>query len=530
VAAARSGLWVVGVGLLALGAGALLVGSSLGVASAGAVGGNKPINASGADKSMIQAHNSPSLVRNPRVPANLAVANRIDSPTFSCALHVSVDGAASWQESKIPFPAGEELPPRCFAPEPAFGADGTMYVSFVTLKGIGNVPNALWTSSSTAGGRTLSVPTRVSGPFAFQARLVADPAKAGHLYLTWLQSQGTAGFGYPNPGNPVVMSKSEDGGATWLPPVTVSGPSRQRAVAPTLALGPKGELHILYLDLVEDALDYHDGHEGRGGEPYPGAWNLVLATSSDRGATWRETVVDDKVVPTERFIVFVAPSPSLAVDPGSGRVYAAFHDGRLGDTDVLVWVSADRGATFAPPTRVNDTSPRDGRSQYLPKVAVAPDGRVDVVYYDRRADPEDRMNEVSLQSSSDGAKSFKPRLRISDRAFDSRIGFGSERNMPELGSRLALLSTTDRALALWTDTRGGSDVTSKQDLAQASVAFTKGSSLRQPLRAGGLPLLAAGVLSLLAAAVTSRRRRRQVSGDLSSKQVVAEPEDSLKIV
>ena len=493
---------VAGLGLLALGVGAMLVSSSLGAASAGTMGGNKPVNASGNDKGVIQAHNSPSLARNPTRPANLAVANRIDTPNFSCALHVSFDGAATWQESKIPFPEGEELPARCFAPEPAFGPDGTMFMSFVTLKGSGNVPNALWVTSSTDGGLTLSTPVRVSGPFAFQARLVADPATPGRLYLTWLQSGGTSGLGFPNPGNPAVMSRSDDAGATWQPPVTVNGPSRQRAVSPSPAVGPKGEVHVLYLDLGGDSLDYHAGHEGKGGEPYPGTWSLVLATSSDRGATWRETVVDDKVVPTERFIVFEAPSPSIAVDSRSGRVYASFHDGRLGDTDVWVWASGDRGATFAAPKRVNDTPPGDGRSQYLPKLAVAPDGRLDVLYYDRRSDPEDRFNEVSLQSSRDGARTFGPRLRLSDRAFDSRIGFGSERDMPDLGSRLALLSSKDGALAVWTDTRGGSDVANKQDLAQAVVTISDGSPLRKPLRPAGVALAVAGCLSLLAWAAT----------------------------
>ena len=35
------------------------------------------------------------------------------------------------------------------------------------------------------------------------------------------------------------------------------------------------------------------------------------------------------------------------------------------------------------------------------------------------------MNEVSLQSSFDQGTTFGPRLKISDAAFDSRIGFGS---------------------------------------------------------------------------------------------------------
>jgi hypothetical protein len=83
------------------------------------------------------------------------VVNRVDSPRFSCALHLSADAGATWRARAIPFPAGEEAPPWCFAPGAAFGADGTLYVSFVTLRGTGNVPNAVWITSSVDGGRRL---------------------------------------------------------------------------------------------------------------------------------------------------------------------------------------------------------------------------------------------------------------------------------------------------------------------------------------------------------------------------------------
>jgi len=71
-------------------------------------------------------------------------------------------------------------------------------------------------------------------------------------------------------------------------------------------------------------------------------------------------------------------------------VYAGFHDGREGSADVWVWASKDRGLTFKAPTKVNATTGQDRTSQYLPRLAVSPSGRLDVVYYDRRADPDKR--------------------------------------------------------------------------------------------------------------------------------------------
>lgn len=500
---------LVALAMMLSGAGGLVVAANAGSpAGAEVVGGNVPVNAGAASLADISAHNSPTLARNPVDGANLAIANRIDLPVFSCALHLSYDGGANWAQTPLPVPPGEE--PKCFAPDVAFGADGTMYLAFLTLQGTGNLPNAVWVSSSRDGGRTLSTPTRVLGPLSFQVRLVADPSVAGRLYLTWVQAKATATLAFPEDGYPVQFTRSDDGGATWGDPVQVNDPSRRRVLAPSLAVGPNDQLFTLYLDVGDDKLDYAGGHEGKGGEPYRGTWSLVMATSTDQGRNWSETTVEDKAVPSERFVVFLPPAPSLAVDRQRGRVYVGFNEGRSGDSDVRVWSSDDAGGTWEEPVRVNDTAERDATSQYRPKLSVAPNGRLDVIYYDRRSDREDVMNEVSLQSSFDAGRSFSPSLRLTDKPFDSRLGFGAERGLPDLGSRLGLVSTDDLALGVWSDTRVGTEASNKQDLVMALARVSGPDGLVEPLelglRVGSGALVAAG----LALLVSWLRRRRQV--------------------
>ena len=458
------------VGLVAAGTGVALIALSSSQAATPVVRAVRPVNAGATDLRDIRANNSPTVVANPTDVANLVVVNRIDTPRFGCAMHVSFDAGTSWAPTTIPFPAGEEDPPRCFAPDAAFGSDGKLYVSFITLRGQGNTPSAAWVVSSGDGGRALSSPARASGPLPLHLRLVADPTVSGRLYLTWLQAEDTGTLSLAGDDNPIVVSRSDDGGRTWAAPIRVSPPTRRRVIAPVPAVGPKGDVYLLYLDLGDDALDYNGGHQGRGGDPYPGRWSMVAARSHDGGSSWTEAVVESALVPADRFVVLFPPAPSLAVDLANGRLYAAFHDARHGDADVWLWSSTD-GTSFAPGVRVNDTRTGDATSQYLPRVGVAPSGRVDVVYYDRRADPANVMNEVSLQSSSDGGRSFGSRLRLSDRSFDSGIGFGSERNMADLGSRLGLASSDSRALAVWADTRAGTVASNKQDLGAAVVEF-----------------------------------------------------------
>ncbi len=473
------------------------------------LGGNAPVDAGAANPADFTAHNSPTAASNPRRPANLAISNRIDTPRFSCALHVSQDGGATWSPTPIPAPPREER--KCYAPDVAFDAAGVLFLTYVTLRGRGNVPHAAWLVRSRDGGRTLSAPRRLLGPLSFQVRLAADPQRAGRLYLTWLKaSSGVGLFQFSATGNPVLFKTTGDGGRTWSVPARVSARARERVVAPSLAVGPRSTLNVLYLDVGDDQLDYVGGHRGRGGEPYQGPWQLVLARSTNGGRTWIQAPIPERVVPTERFISFIPPFPAVAADRASGRVYAAFQDGRLGDPDVRVWTWQPRGARWGASVRVNDTPARDGTSQYRPALGIAPGGRVDVVYYDRRRDRADRLNAVSLQSSRDGGRSFGPSLTLSDRSFDSRVGFGAERDLPDLGSRIAVLSRRAGALGVWTDTRAGSEASGKQDIAAAVVTMTdreRPVAARGALRWGGALAILLGA-GLLAAIVLAGRRGR----------------------
>jgi hypothetical protein len=402
----------------------------------------------------------------------------------------------------------------CYAPDAAFSSDGTLYVSYVTLTGRANAPDAVWLTRSTDGGKTLTAPVKTPlGEHAFQVRLTADPASAKRIYLTYLKAGELGLYTLSNTGNPIMAVRSDDGGASWTTPARVSGSARQRVVAPSPVAGKApGELDVLYLDLGDDVLDYGGGHRGRGGEPYDGRWQLVLARSTDKGATWKESVVDDAIVPTERFIVFTPPFPSIAVDRDSGKVYAAFQDGRDGDADVRLWSLASGASRWSDATRVNDTRKADGTAQYLPKLSIAPNGRLDVLYYDRRADRSNVLNEVSLQASFDEGKSFLPRVKVSDRAFSSRIGFGLERDLADLGSRLGLVSTDTRAYAVWTDTRNGSLKTAKQDIARGVVGFNDpprlSSATKTALRVGGILLILLGIGAALSPVAMRRRRAR----------------------
>ncbi len=450
-----------------------------------------------ADRPGINAHNSPSVARSPVAPATLALGDRIDTPRFSCSVSLSTTAGDSWKPLALPLPVDA---PNCHQPDVAFDAAGHLLVLYTATGGRFNQPVGVWLQRF--DGETPSGPAaRVAPAEAFHARMAVDGAQ---VWVTWVQADGAADkpLGFGTTPAPVRLARSTDGGATFAPPVTVS--AGRRVVQPSpVALGG-GRLVVGAYDLAEDFSDYEARHGGQGGPPPEERWRVVSWTSTDAGATFGPpvTVAADLVAPA-RIIVNLAPAPSFARDPSAeGRVYAAWDAGRGDGRDVFLARSDDAGATWTAPVAV---APRP-RGQFLPAVGVSPAGRVDVAFYDRSADPADQRAQVTLASSTDGGRTFRT-ATVSDAPFDTRIGFGSLQGIPVLGSRLAVLSEADRALAYWSDTSRGTIDDNVQDLAGASVEITGAGARRPALLVLGALLLGAGL-----GLGFGRRRRSDVAG------------------
>ncbi|MDP9019936.1 MAG: glycoside hydrolase [Actinomycetota bacterium] len=439
---------------------------------------------------IITANNSPTVVRHPARPDHLVVAHRIDRPGFDALLEWSEDGGASWQATELPLPpdtpacaASPERTPCPYAPDVAFGPDGTLYVLYVHLEGRGNTPATLWLARSEDGGRSIESPVEVAGELTFQARLTVAPD--GTVHVVWLQAANVGLNRLVGPA-PIVASYSEDGGRSFSGPVRVSDPARERVGAPSPVVDSGGDLVVLYEDFKDDRRDF----ENLEGPAHSGSFSLVLTRSQDGGSSFSPGVeLEAGIVPTERFLVFLPEFPSLATGP-DGVLYAAWHDGRNGDEDVFVRRSDDGGDSWTEAIRVNDNPVEDHTDQYLPQVAVAPDGRVDVLFYDRRADPANVMTQAYLASSTDAGASFT-NVPVSSAAFSSEVGpsFG-ELYGTDFGTRVGLASDEGDAVATWTDTRLGDRDSGRQDVF-ATTVHGLGSSA-SPLWAlvGGVAVLA----------------------------------------
>lgn len=453
--------------------------------------------------------NSPVLLAEPGEPRFVVMANRLDAPNFGCSLQVSGDAGRTWVTAH-PVPKLPEGAEKCYAPEVAFDGDGILYYLFVGLAGTGNRPMGAFLATSADRGVTFSQPRQVLGPLKFGVRLAidADRGPAGRIHLVWIEATSDPSLGgFGPPPNPIRTAHSDDAGRTFSQPVQISDPERERVVAPALALGAGGEVHVAYYDLGRDALDY----QGLEGAVWDEPWSLVLATSLDGGRSFGPgRLIDDGIAAVERvMLIFTMAPPALVAGPG-GLVCAAWADARHGDGDALARCSPDGGRTWRPIRRLNDDGVGNGIRQYLPRLAVSPEGRVDAVFFDRRDDARNVRNHVYLAYSLDGGRSFSSNLRVSRDPSDTRVGqqyvHPAAAGQYEIGARLGLLSERSRAVAAWPDARHSATGTTAQDLFAATVALPEIRTTGDTRRILGVALCAAGVLALVAVGAGRRRR------------------------
>ncbi|MCK4444571.1 MAG: hypothetical protein KAW09_08505, partial [Thermoplasmata archaeon] len=187
-----------------------------------------------------------------------------------------------------------------------------------------------------------------------------------------------------------VAIKPEDpvNNLTFGPNVRVDDTGFQLSdqVYPDIAVDNMGVIYVVWYDDRNFISAYHD---------------IYLAKSSNGGISYDTNIqVDDGGQFTTQM------NPSVAADK-SGAVYVAWQDYRNGNWDIYLAKSIDRGLSFGPSARVDDTG-NDSSNQAIPSVEVARNGTVFVVWHDHGS------NSIRLSRSLDGGAIFEPSVLVND--------------------------------------------------------------------------------------------------------------------
>ncbi|HXT51549.1 MAG TPA: sialidase family protein [Thermoanaerobaculia bacterium] len=322
------------------------------------------------------------------------------------AFAVSTNSGRKWAAGLIPTLTQLTGGPWQRASDPwvAFGPDHRAY--FVSLAFDETRPdNAIVVSTSVDGGSSWGDPVTVHRPtgrdFDDKEAIVvdnyADSPFRGRVYVAWDMARDDFA-------QPLLLSWSEDGGASFAPAVTVKQGVNLGALP---LVGPGGVVHLIWGDFSFDtAFD---------------RVQFLAARSDDGGATWSAPIhIDDSLSAGVRGMRTGGNIPAAAVDPRDGTLYVAWQDARFTGSveQILLSRSTDGGASWSPAEVVSD-GPDDAPS-FTPAIAVDGSGRVGVAYYSLRQDPARGMGvDLYLAFSTNGGRSFGPSRRISKGTWDA---------------------------------------------------------------------------------------------------------------
>lgn len=480
------------------------------------MGVTAPVRMTVEDAHPSRAYQSPSLLVDPHNPSTV-VAGGIDMSTSTCHLFRSRDAGSSW--TKLDESPSPDEQPLCFEgaiygylneTPLAWGSDGGLLYWALTGLNPQRDPAAdvrvlvsrstdlgdTWTSAVVDEGLPAGEYDRRSRPVT--ALAVDDESGTEDIvYVGWET--------YPSgaPRTPKV-AVSIDGGETFSQArrpfddetsERFGGSGGLQGLPPQLAVSDDGTLYVLFPGQA-------GGDEGVDEVPN----RLLLARSDDRGETFTVTEVAQ--------VLDANVGPSFVWSPHGGEdgtLHIVYEDRReqpLGDRDIYYQRSTDGGETFSEPEKLNDDDPSQLYSQVNPNISLAPDGRVDVAWWDWRDGAALYGNDVYHTYSSDNGDSWARNARVTDQSIDRRIGYWG--NNADMRSRPGIASTNEIAVLAWSDTRFAVAAGQSQDISAASVQL---EPLPASYQSKVLPYLTAVLggllvsgLGLFAGALLLRRR------------------------
>ena len=398
------------------------------------------VNVNAAGENMIgDAANEPSISVNPLDPSLMVIGwrqfDQISSNFRQAGFAYSEDGGLNWV-----FPG--VIDPGVFRSDPVLDVDseGTFYYNSLTVNGndfLCDVYKSAGVGSWDAGAYAFG------GDKQWMAIDRTGGETDGNIYAFWNQ------FFSICPGG--MFTRSTDGGLSYEDCVTVPEQPRWG----TLAVGPEGEVYACGVTNNERLIVAKSSNAGNPGEPL--SWDFATEVNLD-GAP-----------------VGGGPNPAgllgqvwISVDHSGGathgNVYLLCSVSRFSTPDVLDVMfarSTDGGLTWSGPVRINDDSGPTAY-QWFGTLAVAPDGRIDVVWLDTRDDPGGFNSSLYHSFSVDGGLGWSANEQLSE-SFDPQVGWPNQNKM---GDYFDMKSDANGAHLAWAATFNG-----EQDVYYGFIPF-----------------------------------------------------------
>jgi hypothetical protein len=257
----------------------------------------------------------------------------------------------------------------------------------------------------------------------------------------------------------MVFSRSTNGGLIWSAPRIItdatSGEFQVQGAFPMVTAD--GIIHITWVDFQTHQLRY--------------------VRSTDHGSSFSNPVDIGEVtelpgaLPNSAFRTALLPmgAADVGYSEYQGSLYVAWNDYRNSDSDIYMTYSRDGGGTWSNATRVNTNPIGDGTDQFMPDIAVTPQGYVVAIWYDRRDDPNNTVIRPYFGISLDGGLNWTD-LPVGP-AFNGDYGGASFLSGENhfIGDYIGIGASPKYCALTWADTRDGSQAQPNSDIYGARV-------------------------------------------------------------
>jgi len=376
------------------------------------------------------AANEPSITVDPNDPSRIVIGWRqfdtIASNFRQAGRAYSHDGGKTWTD---PGP----LTPGTFGSDPVLAVDsgGTFYYASIDA----GLATRLFRSLD--GGVTWQGPAAALG--GDKEWIAVDRSGGigdGNVYEAWSVYAGCCGSN--------TFTRSVDGGLSFA----TAAPIPSSPIFGTMDVDSDGDLFI-------GGVDPNDF-----GKFVVARSSTVQDPAAPLAFDFATTVLLGGALPSGGF---GTPNPDgllgqvdVAANPSSGahadEVYLLCSVDPPGPDpcDVMFARSTDGGRSFGTPVRVNDDAA--GKWDWFGTMAVAPDGRIDVVWNDGSAE-DYRFSQLRYSSSSDGGVTWSPSIVLSPR-WNSTLGWP---NQNKIGDYYDMVSDAGGAHLAWAATFNGEE-------------------------------------------------------------------------
>jgi hypothetical protein len=360
------------------------------------------------------AANEPSICVDPTNGNKMSIGwrqfNSVSSNFRQAGWGYTTNGGTSWT-----FPG--VLENNVFRSDPVLGS--TDIGNFFYLSLMSSFFDSMWRSLNGGQSWTNIAPARGGDKQWFT---IDNTNSTGHGFQ--YQSWSTDGNNY----NGRQFTRSTDGGFTWLNPINIPN----QPAWGTLDVDTNGNLFLVGVNFGSGQIWCERSTNAKNGAVTP---TFDQSTAIDLGGA---IDLNEPINPVGLVgQLFVAVDRSGTSTNNNVYVLASvLPAGFATGSDVMFVRSTNGGQNFSGPKRINDDPINHDKWHWMAALAVAPNGRIDVVWLDTRNAANNLDSQLFYSYSLDGGITWAPNVQVSN-SFDPSLGYP---NQEKMGDYMTIIS------------------------------------------------------------------------------------------